>query len=244
MAFILQAVLFILLVIWICIRLFKYSDRSSRYFLFGSLALIAGLLFNTTFESFIPTKMTSIFLDPNLSIPIGLVLEMCFFTMGVASETKTREEQFALQKLRIKELIIRSELNQKRQKTTAALQTQAESPAMSAFVKRALHIINHQIDNPHFSVSEFAQQMFLSRVQLHRRLKSELGMSASETVRWVRITYAATLFGTTDLNVTEVSHEAGFNNLSYFASCFRKQYGVNPSNYRRSSVPSHREAEL
>jgi transcriptional regulator GlxA family with amidase domain len=35
-------------------------------------------------------------------------------------------------------------------------------------------------------------------------------------------------------NMSEITLETGFNNPSYFAECFKKQFGVNPSQYHHN----------
>jgi len=48
-----------------------------------------------------------------------------------------------------------------------------------------------------------------------------------------RCVFAAMLLRTTDMSVSEIINEAGYENESYFRRLFRKKYGVNPLTYRK-----------
>ena len=41
-------------------------------------------------------------------------------------------------------------------------------------------------------------------------------------------------------NVSDICYAVGFTNLSYFAKCFREQYGKTPSEYMESLKASRR----
>ncbi|HSR52645.1 MAG TPA: two-component regulator propeller domain-containing protein [Acidobacteriota bacterium] len=100
------------------------------------------------------------------------------------------------------------------------------------FLKRALKLIRENLSDSDFKVDRFARHFKLSRMQLHRKLKALTGRPAGEFIRHVRLRAAARMLVQGKYTVTEVAYEVGFNNLSYFARCFRRQYGVPPSRYR------------
>ena len=83
-------------------------------------------------------------------------------------------------------------------------------------------------------IENFAEEMFVSHMQLHRKIKALTGLSSSRFIRTIRINHAAKLFKQGEGYVTEVAFAVGFNNLSFFAKCFIEQYGKSPSDYLKS----------
>ena len=55
-----------------------------------------------------------------------------------------------------------------------------------------------------------------------------------EQVYWrrdLRLKRAAQLLEKKSATIVEIAYEVGFNNPSYFAECFRQQFGKSPSEY-------------
>lgn len=88
--------------------------------------------------------------------------------------------------------------------------------------------VEANIANEQFGVSELADAMNMSRSNLLRKVKKETGLSVSQLISQVRLTRAMELLKTTSANVSEVSHQVGFNSPSYFIKCFREHYGFPP----------------
>jgi DNA-binding response OmpR family regulator len=99
------------------------------------------------------------------------------------------------------------------------------------FMERVKKVLEENLANSDFDVTQFSRMMNLSRSQLHRKLTALFGLSASTFIRIYRLNAAARLLKARTGNVTEVAFEVGFNNLAYFSRCFREQFGVNPSEY-------------
>ena len=73
--------------------------------------------------------------------------------------------------------------------------------------------------------------MISTRIFLKRKLKALTGQTPSEFIRTIRLKKAAKLFEQNFGNVAQVAFKVGFNNLSYFAKCFKELYKVAPSDY-------------
>ena len=104
-------------------------------------------------------------------------------------------------------------------------------PNDKKFIQNALLIIKEHISNSSFSVEEFAEEMNISRSLLHKKLSSLIGESPGELIKRIRLKKAAKLIEQNSSSITEISFEVGFNNPSYFTECFKKQFGVSPSQF-------------
>ncbi|MEP1094241.1 MAG: two-component regulator propeller domain-containing protein [Cyclobacteriaceae bacterium] len=97
------------------------------------------------------------------------------------------------------------------------------------FLEQAVAVINVQLDNHEFTVDQFARELALSRVQLHRKLKAIIGCSASEFIRQYRLKKAHEYLKGKKDTVSRIAYSVGFNNLSYFTKAFKEVYKINPS---------------
>jgi ligand-binding sensor domain-containing protein/signal transduction histidine kinase/DNA-binding response OmpR family regulator len=107
----------------------------------------------------------------------------------------------------------------------------AITSADEKFLERAVAAVEKHMSDSDFSVETFESEMAMSKMQLYRKLKALTDQSPNEFVRHIRLKKAAMLLRQRSGNVAEITYEVGFNNLSYFARCFKEVYGVTPSEY-------------
>ncbi len=103
------------------------------------------------------------------------------------------------------------------------------------FLQQAIEIVEKHMMNTDFSVEMLVKEMEHSRSNLYLKFKEITGLSSSEFIRNIRLKRAVQLFESSDLSVKEIMYMTGFNTASYFAKCFKKQFGVKPSEYVRKS---------
>jgi CheY-like chemotaxis protein len=102
------------------------------------------------------------------------------------------------------------------------------------FINRLQEVFQQEFANPDFNTELFASKMTMSRMQLHRKLKSLFGISATEFVRNERLKTAADLMKNKQLSISEIAYGVGFNDLYYFSKCFKDLYKIAPSEYQKS----------
>jgi len=105
---------------------------------------------------------------------------------------------------------------------------QNPSPIENDFLRKITSIIEKNISNENFGVSELARDAGMSRSNLLRKVKSLTGLSVSLFIRQVRLENAMEMLKQESLNVSEVSYDVGFSSTSYFIKCFREHYGYPP----------------
>ncbi|MFN8345090.1 MAG: ATP-binding protein [Spirosomataceae bacterium] len=97
------------------------------------------------------------------------------------------------------------------------------------FILKAKAIVENRISDSHFSADEFSELMDMSRSNLHRKLKALTNQTTTEFVRTIRLHKAANLLQQTNMTVSEVAYQVGFESLPYFSKTFQEQFGVTPS---------------
>ncbi len=99
------------------------------------------------------------------------------------------------------------------------------------FIDRLHHIIRQNIANSQFNIDEMATEMRLSRSAFYKKVKALTGFAPVDLLKEFRLSHAAQLLSTTNLNITEVAFRSGFKDPGYFGKCFRKRYGMSPREY-------------
>jgi DNA-binding response OmpR family regulator len=101
------------------------------------------------------------------------------------------------------------------------------------FLQRIMTVLAINMDNHLFGSEQFAEQMGVSHRHLSRRLMSLTGQPCNEFIRRMRLQRAAELLNKETGKVKEVAQQVGFNNLSYFAKCFKQVHNYSPSDYSK-----------
>ena len=96
------------------------------------------------------------------------------------------------------------------------------------FLSQLTVIVDKNISNEQFGVSELADEMNMSRSNLLRKVKKQTKLSVSQLISQVRLKRAMELLRKSSFNVSEVSQQVGFSSTSYFIKCFREHYGYPP----------------
>ncbi|MHB8337406.1 MAG: hybrid sensor histidine kinase/response regulator transcription factor [Ignavibacteriaceae bacterium] len=108
------------------------------------------------------------------------------------------------------------------------------TPVDYRFLQRTITNINEHISDSSFSVEKLAENMAVSRSLLLRKIEALIGEPPIELIKSTRMHKAAKLIESIFGNISEIALEVGFNNPSYFAECFKKQFGVTPTQYHRN----------
>ncbi|MFC2124999.1 helix-turn-helix domain-containing protein [Bacteroidota bacterium] len=104
------------------------------------------------------------------------------------------------------------------------------------FLHKITKIIEENISDERFGVSELAGEIGMSRSNLLLKVRNLTKLSVSQLIRQIRLQHAMEMLGQTSLTVSEISYKVGFSSPSYFIKCFRDYYGYPPGEAGKSDL--------
>jgi signal transduction histidine kinase/ligand-binding sensor domain-containing protein/CheY-like chemotaxis protein len=104
-------------------------------------------------------------------------------------------------------------------------------------------IIEENLENSDFNVNILVEKMAMSHSALFNKIKLFTDLSLNEFIRSCRLQRAAQLIAETDLSISEITYSVGFNDLKYFRECFRKEFNMSPSEYKKSKAIAYKTKE-
>ena len=83
-------------------------------------------------------------------------------------------------------------------------------------IEKAVKIVEDNMSNTEFTVEELSSSVGMSRGHLYKKLLSITGKTPIEFIRVIRLKRATQLLGKSQLNVSEIAYEVGFNSPKIF----------------------------
>ena len=156
------------------------------------------------------------------------LLSLAIYLLQRYRDRKNRE----ILNLRIDSLVAQqNELSTKYKNIITGEDRNSIAPHDQHLLKKAIELVENKMSDPFFSVEKMADEMSMSRANLHRKIKSITGLPPSELIRTIRLRKASNLLRNQTDSVSQISFAVGFDNPSHFSKIFKKQFGVPPSEY-------------
>ncbi len=107
-----------------------------------------------------------------------------------------------------------------------------EPTADELFLKRTYECLHAHLSDSDYDRESLAADMGASASTLYNKLRALTGMSVSNFIRDQRLKEAMRMIQRTpDIRINELAYKVGFKDPKYFSTCFKKEFGVQPSEY-------------
>lgn len=109
------------------------------------------------------------------------------------------------------------------------------------FVNQVMTLVHKHIDDESYDRDALAADMGASASTLYNKLRSITGMHVSAFIRDVRMKEARRMaIENPQLRVSDLAYRVGFHDPRYFATCFKKQFGIQPKEFLESLLQGER----
>ncbi len=146
-------------------------------------------------------------------------------------ELLTRMENLLENRRRLRELFAK-QFGRSLTISSVAAESTVPSPISEPdreFLRKFMLVLEKYLADESLGVEDFARKMFISRVQLHRKLKALTDQSATDFIRDYRLNCAMIKLKNREGRVGEIAMQVGFGNEKYFSTAFKEKFGMSPS---------------
>jgi len=100
------------------------------------------------------------------------------------------------------------------------------------FVQKVRSLVEQHLEENDYGVEQLAHDLCMERTGLYKKLTALSETTPVAFIRNIRLLRAVALLKEGELTVNEIAERTGFSSPSYFTKCFKKEFGVLPSEYR------------
>ena len=103
------------------------------------------------------------------------------------------------------------------------------------FLEKAMTCVHNHLDDSDYDRGSFASDMGMSASSLYNKLRAVTGMNATSFIRDIRMKEACRLAKSTPgIRVSDLAYSVGYKDPKYFSTIFKKEFGMQPSEYIES----------
>jgi YesN/AraC family two-component response regulator len=135
-------------------------------------------------------------------------------------------------RIRIKNLLHSRELLRKHFQSSIVIEPSAVTVTSvdNKFLTALIRELEAGIPDSDFSISTLESKIGMSHANFYRKIKSLTGQSGQELLLGMRMKRAHQIISdSAGIRIAEVAYMTGFENPNYFSKCFKKTFGMTPS---------------
>lgn len=112
---------------------------------------------------------------------------------------------------------------------------QSKSLSMEeSFLAKINGLLDRHMADEEFNVEQLSEEMYMSRTQIHRKLRAITNMSTTQYVKHYKLKKAYKDLKAHTGTVSEIAYRYGFSSPAYFSRVFHEIYGMKPSDISRN----------
>lgn len=131
-----------------------------------------------------------------------------------------------------KNRVKRTEPNERTEAANEPSQATNKPSQEPAFIMQVRSLVEQHLQDSEYGVEQLAQELCMERTGLYKKFTSLSETTPVAFIRTIRLERAALLLKEGNNSVNEIAEKTGFSSPSYFTKCFKKAYGVLPSEYK------------
>ncbi|QDO95186.1 response regulator [Formosa sediminum] len=129
-------------------------------------------------------------------------------------------------------------------KHLSAPEATVEKTKDDEFIEKLIALLNANLDNPEFKLESLSDSMNMSYSNIYRKCQKLTDKTIVDLLRLLRLKRAAVLIVKNKLNISEACFAVGFNDPRYFSKCFKAQFKLTPSEFKKQAKKSNTDTFL